>query len=149
MEFKSLADLRCIADVTSDIPKLTREEKIEIWVKALARDPARSLTPLPEIEWAPAHMRPALRADGSPLSVAFEQPMLRAAGLAGDRLGDAMAFFELSEAEAHDTLCSCHYGRSMTAGAAARRIRRVAGSGLVSRVRSWLSKSLGLRPVPT
>lgn len=145
MEFKSLTDLRSIADVTSKIPELTRDQKIELWLEALRRDPGRLLSPLPEIEWAPASQRPSLRAEGSPISVAFEQPRLRAAGLSGDRLGDAMAFFELSEAQAHDTLCSCHYGRTMTAGAAARRIARVAGRSAMARIRGWVMRHMNLR----
>ena len=141
MEYKSLTDLQSVADVTADIPELTRDQKIDIWLKALQRDPARVLTPLPEIEWTPEAQRPSLRADGSPLTVAFEQPMLRAAGLRSDRLADAIAFFGLTEAQAHETLCSCHYGRSMTAGAAARRISAATKPGLSQRFFGWLRAS--------
>ena len=52
--------------------------------------------------------------------------MLRAEGLASDRLGDAMVFFRLSHTEAHYTLCSCIHGQSMKAGEAARRLRNIA-----------------------
>lgn len=145
MEYKSLTDLRSIADVTSNVPVLTRQQKIEIWLEALRRDPGRRLQPLPEIEWVPVAQRPLLRADDSPLSIALEDPRLRAAGLPGDRLGDALAFFELSEAQAHDALCSCHYGRSMTAGAAARRISRIAGTGVMARMRGWMMRHVNLR----
>ncbi|MDB5597793.1 MAG: hypothetical protein JWM36_4754 [Hyphomicrobiales bacterium] len=146
MEFKSLADLRHIAEITPVVPKLTRAQKIEIWVKALEREPTRVLNPLPEIEWVPPAQRNGLRVDGSPLTVAFEQPALRAAGLSSDTLGDALAFFDLTGPEAHDTLCSCRYGRTMRAGDAAKRISKLAGTGMFASLRHWLGQTWHGRP---
>ncbi|MDB5649383.1 MAG: hypothetical protein JWL62_903, partial [Hyphomicrobiales bacterium] len=140
MEFKSLADLKDIAHITPIVTRLTRAQKIAIWVEALERDPARVLNPLPEIEWVAPSERTGLRVDGSPLSIALEQPALRAAGLSSDRLGEALAFFELSEPQAHDALCSCRYGRTMHAGAAAKRISKLAGTGLFASLRHWISQ---------
>lgn len=147
MEFKSIADLRTIADVTPAIPKLTRAQKIAIWVAALDRDPARILHPLPEIEWVAPAQRASLRVEGSPLTVAYADPALRAAGLVSDKLGDGLAFFEMTEAEAHDTLCSCRYGRTMTAVAASRRIAKLKGGGVFSNLRHWIVQTWNGRPV--
>ena len=41
------------------------------------------------------------------------------------RLGDAMDFFEISEREAHATLCSCLFGGTVEAGLAAGRVREL------------------------
>jgi hypothetical protein len=146
MEFKSIADLRSIAEITPAIPTLTRAQKIALWVDALNRDPGRLLHPLPEIEWVAPAQRASLRVEGSPLTVAFNDPALRAAGLSSDKLGDGLAFFEMTEAEAHDTLCSCRYGRTMTAGAASKRIGKLKGGGLLSGVRHWLVQTWTGRP---
>ncbi len=147
MEFKSIADLRSIAEITPAVPKLTRAQKIAIWVDALNKDPGRILHPLPEIEWVAPAQRASLRVEGSPLTVAFNDPALRAAGLVSDQLGDGLAFFEMTEAEAHDTLCSCRYGRTMTAGAASRRIGKLKGGGLFSGIAHWIVQTWNGRPV--
>lgn len=147
MEFKSLDDLRSIADVTPALAKLTRAQKIAIWVDALNKNQARLLHPLPEIEWVAPAQRAALRVEGSPLTIAFSDPRLRAAGLLSDRLGDGLAFFDMTEAEAHDALCSCRYGRTMTAGAAAKRIRKLRGGGLLSAMAHWLAQTWRGRPL--
>jgi hypothetical protein len=60
--------------------------------------------------------------ENSPISVAFEEIALRAEGLAGDTLGDAMDFFEISDREAHAALCSCLFGGTLEAGLAAGRV---------------------------
>ena len=67
-----------------------------------------------------------MRADDSPLSVAFSDPRLRAEGLAGDTIGDAAAFFGISERELHNIVCFCHSGETMSAETAAARVRIVA-----------------------
>jgi hypothetical protein len=43
-------------------------------------------------------------------------------------VGDAIAFFGISELELHNVLCFCHYGETMSAGTAAARVRAVAAS---------------------
>ncbi len=125
MEHRPLVDLAGVADVKPAPGEtiLTRVERLERWAELLDREPRRSLRSLVEIEWAPRHERADIRTDDSPLSVAFADPVLRAAGLAGDRLGDGMGFFELNDAEAHRVLCSCLNGHRMEAGTAARRVR--------------------------
>lgn len=124
MEHRPVEELRIVADVHP--PLLSHRERLERWAECLASEPARRLKSLGEIEFTPRQERPALRADNSPLTVAFEDPALRAAGLDSDRLGDAMAFFGLSERQAHRLLCSCMNGWSMEAGKTAERVRRLA-----------------------
>src|SRR3712207_6254955 len=106
-EISSIADVR----VRPSVP-MTRQERLKRWVEALERDPDRQLSSLDEIEWQPLAHRRAIRADNSALTVAFEDPLLRAEGLASDKLGDGGDFFELSPGEAHFALCSCLHGVS-------------------------------------
>src|SRR5690606_12375594 len=99
MEHKDLDYLRSVADVQ---PKpLTRQERLERWISLLERDPARRLNSLGEIEYKPPAERDMVREDNSPLTVAYKDPILRADGLASDRLGDAMRYFGLSDGQAH------------------------------------------------
>jgi len=60
------------------------------------------------IEHLAAAERELLRVEGSPLTIAYLDPMLRAQGLSSDRIGDAMEFFQLSEREVYYLLCDCH-----------------------------------------
>ncbi len=117
---------------------MTRLERLERWAEILERDPERRLRTLEEMEFVPRDERPLMRADNSPLTVAFQDPILREEGLASDRLGDAMAFFELSERQAHRLLCSCMNGWRIEAGRAAGAVRRLADP------RSSLPLALGL-----
>jgi hypothetical protein len=127
MEHKRVDQLRSVADVQpTPSTFMSRRERLERWAELLEQEPQRRLKSLEEIELAPRRERPLMRANNSPLTVAFEDPILRANGLASDRLGDAMAFFELSENEAHRVLCSCLNGRTMEAGTTARRVRAIA-----------------------
>jgi len=132
MRHTPVAEISRVADIHPVLarPPMTRTERLERWAEELEREPDRVLTSIEEIEWQPEAERRAMRADNSALTVAFEDPVLRAEGLASDGLGDATAFFRLSEADAHFALCSCVYGQSMQAGVAARRVRMIAHPGL-------------------
>ncbi len=127
MEHKRLTELNHLAELkpASRPAPLSRRERLERWAELLEREPDRTLRTLEEIEWKPAAERPAMRVDGSPLSVAFSDPVLRSEGLASDRLGDAIDFFELSEHEAHIVLCSCNGGETIQAEEAAQRLRAI------------------------
>jgi hypothetical protein len=81
---------------------------------------------LSRMEYAPAKDRPHLREENSPLSIAYGDGAFRREGLAGDTLGDAMAFFELNDRDAHHLLCYCHYSGSVTSRAVAERARALA-----------------------
>jgi hypothetical protein len=88
----------------------------------LARQPERLCT-FSDVEVGPEQEREARRADGSPLSVAYADPVLRAASLRGDTIGDAAEFFGLSHAELHHLVCFCHYGRTIAPSIAAAQVR--------------------------
>lgn len=127
MEYKSVEQLRDVADVrVAERRPMTRREKLERWAELLERDPARRLRSLGEIETKAPAERLLMRSPDSPLTVAFEDQKLREEGLASDRLGDAMTFFEMSDDDAHHLLCSCMNGWSMASGKVARGVRRIA-----------------------
>lgn len=124
MERKSARELRALADVWSDPPPpLGRRERLERWADLLDRDPLRMINTVRELEFACRAAQADMRADGSALSVAYNDPLFRSLGLNSDRLGDGRAFFGLSDAEAHRLLCSCRNGMSMRAEDAARMVR--------------------------
>ena len=102
---------------------LSNQQRLSLWAEALERQGVRRLRTLHEIEYTPAGVREKLRAPDSPLSVAFADETLRAEGLAGDTVGDATGFFGISEMELHDILCYCHFGETMFAVEAAKRVR--------------------------
>jgi hypothetical protein len=116
MEHKTLDEIRNVADVQPSwlgSRPLTKCERLERWAEVLERAGGRQLKTLFEIEYLSRAERAALRADDSPLSVAFADTRLRAAGLAGDTVGEAIAFFGVSEMEMHRILCFCHHGDTM------------------------------------
>jgi hypothetical protein len=119
------------------LASMTRRERLERWVELLDREPLRLLQSLGEIEFRPRAERHMMRADNSPLTVAFEDPVLRAEGLISDRLGDAIKFFELSEGQAHRVLCSCLSGQATQARTFAARVRRIATRGMALPRVAW------------
>ena len=126
MEHKPLSELETIADVKrAETVFLTREQRLDRWIKALEAQPKRLLRPLYEIEYSPLDERRECRADNSPLTVAYEDPVFRAQGLQSDRLGDCMDFFAITERQMHYAFCSCHVGSSFDGKQAADRLRRL------------------------
>jgi hypothetical protein len=101
---------------------MSRQERLERWASGLERH-GGPLNALMRIE----HLRPAdfraYQGPNTPLTVAFEDPVLRSEGLASDRLGDVLDFFEITKRDAHRLLCDCHYRGAMTGTALAARIR--------------------------
>ncbi|MGO4838588.1 hypothetical protein AB4144_40700, partial [Rhizobiaceae sp. 2RAB30] len=59
----------------------------------------------------------------TPLTIAFDDPVLCREGLRSERLGDVLEFFGMSDSDAHRLLCDCQYFGSMTGKAVARQIR--------------------------
>src|SRR4029453_9911378 len=94
MEHKPLVELNALADL-KPAPRapMSRRERLDRWAELLEGEPDRLLKTLEEIEWKPKAARLAMRADGSPLAVAFADPGLRTEGLARDRLGEPATFF--------------------------------------------------------
>ena len=123
MEHKTLEQLERVAVVHPDQPRppMTRAERLERWAQLLEREPQRQLATLHGTEFRLWTARDQMRSEGSPISVASDDPVLRAEGLTGDTYGEARRFFELSDWQLHEVLCYCHAGTSMSAAAAARR----------------------------
>jgi hypothetical protein len=129
MEHTTLDKLRDVAVILPtwrNQRPLSKFERLQCWAGALDREGGRQLSTLFQIEYAPPAERSKLRADDSLLSVAYADPRLRAEGLAGDTVGDAMAFFGLTERELHDITCFCHYGPTIAADTVAAQIRAAA-----------------------
>src|SRR3954451_3741183 len=107
MKHTPASEISRMADVHTAPPRppMTRVERLERWAEALDHEPDRVLTSIEEIEWKPERERGNMHAESSALTVAFEDSVLRAEGLAGDRLADAVTFFRLTDDEAHFALC--------------------------------------------
>lgn len=135
MEHKRVVDLQAIADVKpiEAAPPMSREERLERWIAVLEANPKRRLRSLYEIEYLSPNERQNCRTENSPLTVAYEDPVLRAQGLKSDRVGDCLEFFELTERQVHHAFCSCHVGSRFDANQAAERIRRFVPRSSVSR----------------
>jgi hypothetical protein len=124
MQHRTVEQIEGKADVVA-APVLSRRERLERWADVLEPQP-RWLRAIPEIEYGSPFERDARRADDSPLALAHADPVLRAAGLRGDRIGDAAAFFELPHRQLHYLVCSCHHGRTVEPSAMASRLRALA-----------------------
>jgi hypothetical protein len=140
MLYRSLDRIAAEADIltTPDLPRtpgLSRRERLERWAESLGREPGRRLRALHGIEYGTPYERLTCRADGSPLAVAYADPVLRAAGLEGDTVGDAAEFFDLSHEQLNDLLCFCHHGGTVSASTASAQVRAFARQGDVSACR--------------
>ena len=127
MKHQTIEQLQIVAEVDQAYPRqaMSRSERLERWAELLERNPDRRLSTLHQTEYQPVRARGAMRGDGSPISVAFEDPVLRAAGLENDNYGEAKRFFELTDRQLHEIICYCHFGATVTAATAARHIRAV------------------------
>jgi hypothetical protein len=96
MQHRSVERIAGEADVLP-LASLSPRERLERWAEVLERHPAR-LRAIPEVEQGGRRAREARRVDQSPLTVAYQDPVLRAAGLGGDTIGAAAGFFGLSQA---------------------------------------------------
>ena len=142
MEQYALEQLKMIAKVSTTCKRLdlTRRERIERWAESLERSPRPFLKTLHETEYQPIADRIAMRDDDTPISVAFADPILRAAGMENDSYGEAKRFFELSDGELHELVCFCHFGERVSAATVARRVRKMADpqpSGFFAQLRAF------------
>jgi hypothetical protein len=119
MERVTLDQLSTKATVAPNLPEagfLSRQQRLQRWSELLAREPDRLLNTFPQTEYMDAQVRASMRCADSALTVAFEDPVLREAGLTDDRYGTAKRFFELSDRHMHWIVCYCHHGMSVRAG---------------------------------
>jgi hypothetical protein len=138
MEYQRLDQVRAHAAVAEARPPMTREQRLRRWADLLGQMGSRPLEALRWVEFYAGPERRRLRSDGSPIALAFADPVLRAEGLAGDTLGDAQTFFGLSDDEAHTLLCDCHYQGALTGRTAARRVRGLARTGVFGHIVQFL-----------
>lgn len=80
---------------------------IDAWAKTrkahVVRLPARH-----GLEYAPVEMLPDIRWPGSPMELAYNDPILRADGLGGDSMKHSMDYFEVTQMDLHGFACDCH-----------------------------------------
>ena len=108
-----------------DPQELTRRQRLERWAQALERLGTAPLRTLRETEHRSRHELQSMRENNSPLTIAFEEPVLRSAGLRDDTFGEAARFFDLSDWDLHHIICYCHYGATARARDVAARVRAV------------------------
>lgn len=125
MQHKTLEELQRVAAVHPDRarPAMTRSERLERWAELLEREPERRLSTLPGTEFQRSDARDTMRSLRSPITVAFEDPVLRVKGLTNDSYGEAKRFFEVTDGQLHDIVCYCHYGTTVSAKTAAHGVR--------------------------
>lgn len=134
MKHQPLAQFLATAVPVDVRPAMSRHQRLRRWAELLAREDERLLRPFSFVEfYAPAERR-RLHVEGSPLSVALADPVLREEGLKGDRLGDGQDFFGLNDRDTHYLLCDCHWHGRMTGKAAAKRLRRLSSRNPVNRL---------------
>jgi hypothetical protein len=131
MKYRTFDDMQRVADIAQlgnhlGNVRMSRRERLERWAALLLQQPRRPLKPLYRLEFMAAAERVRMRGDDTPLAVAFEDATLREEGLAGDSVGDAMQFFDLSARDVHYLLCDCHYQGNMSASHVAAQIRAIA-----------------------
>jgi hypothetical protein len=126
MEHRTSAELTGFAEIIHP-QKLSKKELLERWALILEKRKGARLRTLRETEYEPVKDRSALRQENSPLTVAFDDPVLRSAGLTSDKFGDVARFFGLSHWQLHEVVCSCHFGETVTAEVVAARVRRLSG----------------------
>jgi hypothetical protein len=144
MKHQTLEQLQAIAEIEQTYPQrvMSRSERLERWAELLERNPHLRLATLFQTEHQPLSVLSLLRSDGSPISVAFKDPILRAAGLENDTYGEARRFFELTDGELHNVLCYCHFGATVSAATAAHHVRAmlaVRQPGLLARLRAMFT----------
>jgi hypothetical protein len=110
MEHRTSSDLESFAAVIHP-QNLSKKEFLERWALALEKRKGERLRTPRETEYKPAKERSSLQQENSPLTVAFEDPVLRSAGLTSDRFGEVARFFGLSHLQLHEVVCNCISGR--------------------------------------
>lgn len=136
MKHQALEKLQIVDKADPDYPRqvLSRVERLERWAVLLEFRPNQRLSTLHQTEFQSAELRAAMRAEGSALTVAFDDPYLRGSGLADDSYGEAKRFFELTDRQLHRMICYCHFGADVSAGITARYVRGL----LPAKPRGWL-----------
>jgi len=144
MRYAKPEQLTAIANVSEqlNVPRLSKVERLNRWADLLESEAGRRLNTLRGTEYLPEEELEVMRMNGSPITVALEDPMLRVEGLTSDRYGAAKAFFDLTDGELHNVLCYCHFGATVRADRAAAAIRRIVRTSEGKGLRGWLRRVL-------
>ena len=135
MKHQTFEELNEVAEVEASFPAMTRAQRLERWAMLLERNPDRCLAAFPGTENMTLDVRDKSQSLGSALSIAFNDPTLRAEGLKSDTYGESKRFFELTDWQLHAIVCHCHVGGTMKAGWAAVQVRSA-----IDKERNILSK---------
>jgi hypothetical protein len=95
MKYKSLEQIAPDADVHPGLG-MSRRERLERWAELLERQPNRRLSTIEGTEFGRRREREAKRADSSPLTVAFEDPLLGLRGSGATGLATRSSFRPLA-----------------------------------------------------
>ena len=127
MEQRTIAEVAKSAQVfsTAETARAQRRERLQRLAR-LREEHNGPVQMLTQIEYLRRAERLLLLRDGSPHTIAYKDPVFRALGLAGARLGDAMAFFSIDDREAHHLFCDCHYRTGVNSNVIASQVRAVA-----------------------
>jgi len=128
MEHKTLDQLQRVAELRPDRPQacgMSNRQRLDRWLCLLEANPIRLLNTLPGTEYQAPESLDRLRCANSAISVAHDDPLLRAEGLEGDSYGEARRFFGLSHGQLHGITCYCLNGEKISAGSTAWRLRTV------------------------
>jgi hypothetical protein len=138
MKHQTRNQLLSVAEVHAEPTQasMTRNQRLERWAELLESNPNRALAALEGTEHLSEEARSVCRIVNSPITVAFDDPLLRAEGLQNDTYGEAKRFFELSDWRLHEIVCDCNTGSTMQASRAARQVGKAVGGGWAS----WLRK---------
>ncbi len=147
MQYKSLEEVRSAATVLS-VPSSAQERRRQRRARlerfaAVLEQHAGHINLFSRVEYLSAAERAPLWVENSPLTIAYRDPVLRAQGLAGDRMGDAVEFFDLSAREVHHFLCDCHVAGPITSRMTAARVRAIAQRRTIGEI--WASIRSALR----
>lgn len=124
---------------------MSRTERLERWASVLERSSSETLNPFRDVEFFAASERARFQVPNSPLALAYQDPVLRRAGLGSDRFGDGAEFFGLTPHQAHRILCSCGYFGRVMPTEVARRVRRIV---VRERLQSWRPAWRPSNPLP-
>lgn len=138
MKHQPIDQLKQVAQIDAAYRRdMSRAERLTRWAELLEMEPHRRLATLHQTEYQALSVRSTMRCAGSPISVAYDDPVLREQGLADDTYGEAKRFFELTDAQLHGALCYCHYGATVRAATAARNVRAAIKPGLFTRLQEF------------
>lgn len=144
MEYRTIAETKAVATVVpveTPLKPMTQRQKLERWAEVVEKHRFSKVRMLHGIEYADDVKRRTMRADHSLFSIAYEDPVLRAQGLKGDTVGDAMDFFGINPKDLHMAACDCHYGSLVSSRVAAEMVSNMARRLSMTRSRARPSES--------